>query len=927
MNSKSHKQSRHLLTVRQIGLSLIVVSQSLTLSQIVHASNLGKAAVGRQPDGSVVTSTNQVIRPAGSNVEFRGRPNVVAIDPAGRTAAFLTAYYKSVIVLDLVTRTIKQEFSVAGNSASFDGLVYSKDGKTLYASQSDQIIVANVSTDGTLSLNRVINNLPKGKTAYPGGLAISDDSRTLYVALNRNNSLGVFDLETNTFTKEIAVGNAPHSVVVSGNVAYVSNQGGRLARPGDFTNDSGGTQIVASRTSGRSITGTVSVVDLASGREVKSIEVGEQPTSLLLDGSRLFVTNTNSDSVSVINTQTGLVNKTIAVKPFHNALLGSAPNGLALMSNDRLVVSLGRNNALAVYELGDRMHDSVKFKGLIPTAWYPTSVVTDRQNGRLVVANGKGVGSLGPVATTGPDKASNKTGKFVHSNLGSASLIPFPNDTELEVYTENVYRNNHWENTTNRSVRDVADRSGDRMDDDGRREKHDESRSRQPVPLPIRTGAPSVFKHVFYIVKENRTYDQIFGALAKGNGDPSLQQFGREVTPNQHALAESFVLFDNLYDSGSNSADGHQWVTQANAPDYLEKSFGGFVRAYPFNAGDALAYTGSGFLWENATRHGKTARVYGEYISGLRSNGEEIGAFNGNKRGGKWIDFYRDALNLRANVSGAPAIKLEAHSDIPSLQAILNPAYPPYNQLIPDQYRAEVFLKEFTGFVKNGNLPNLVMMALTNDHTQGTSPNFPVPSAMIADNDLALGRIVEAISNSPYWKDSVIFVIEDDAQNGVDHVDGHRTTGFVISPYTKRGVVDSHYYTQVDFVRTIEQILGLPPMNQMDMSVEPRSMKNVFVDTPDLTPFKVRPNQIALDTLNPDSIALSGIQQEWAVASGNLNASVPDSADPELLNRVIWYATKGFDFPYPGDDRVFAPSDLHVYLAARQKARRQPDRD
>ena len=511
----------------------------------------------------------------------------------------------------------------------------------------------------------------------------------------------------------------------------------------------------------------------------------------------------------------------------------------------------------------------------------------------------------------------------MHSNQGSASVIDASELRGLGRYTRRVFANNGWDHlredrqyirgTDDRSWRIVPPRHG------------------KPVPIPDRLGEPSVFKHVFYIIKENRTYDQVFGALPQGNGDAALVQFGREVTPNQHAIAEQFVLFDNLYDSGSLSADGHQWVTQAFAPDYIEKSFGAFTRTYPFNGGDALAYARSGFLWDNALRHNRSVRVYGEYVNGLRANGVEMGPWSGTFLGhgvteaGTWSDFYQDAQLLAAGREADLHVQLEAHSDIPSLQAIINKKFPPYHMVIPDQYRVEVFLREFEQYVQKRSLPDLVIMALTNDHTEGTRGTYPTPRAMVADNDLALGRVVDAVSNSPYWKDSVIFVIEDDAQNGVDHVDGHRTIGYVISPYTKRGVVDSRYYTQIDMIRAMEQILGLPPMNQMDMAVEPTSMRPVFTHAPDFSPFRALPNQVPLNELNPSLAALTGLQREWAVASNAMDFSRPNIAGEDSLNRVIWYATKGFDVPYPGDDRVLRPSEVPRYAEAIEQ-QRQMDR-
>lgn len=918
---------KHRTIVASVAIGIPVVVGILAFGHYDAPAQVGeKQQIGRQKDGTVLTTSNQVLTPAGRQVEFRGRPNAVTLSPDRKTAAFLNGGYKAIILVDVETGAVKQEFDAAGPSASFSGIVYSKDGKTLYASQATgNLIIAKVAGDGTIAVDQVVK-LPPNKISYPGaegnpypgGLALSDDGGTLYICLNRSNTLGVFDLASRRMVKEIAVGNAPTNVVVSGDKAYVSNRGGRPAHEGDFAVDSSGTPIVAHRESAYAITGTVSVLDLKAGAEVRTIEVGLHPTALLLDGRRLFVANTNSDTVSVIDITIDRVIKTIAVRPFPGILLGSSPNALSMIDDERLVVSLGRNNALAVYSLKNHLYGAVEFQGLIPTGWYPAGIAVDPDKRRLIVGNNRGVGALGPEVPTGPWGGPNiKKGKGVFAYMGSASIISFPSYSEVQTYTAQVLKNNNWMKLA----------QGEKAE-----KPREKGKVKRPVPVPKELGDPSVLKHVFYIIKENRTYDQVLGDLPRGNGDPSLVQFGRQVTPNHHFLAEQFILFDNFYDSGTNSADAHQWVTQAFVVDYIEKSYGGFVRTYPFNAGDSLAYPQTGFLWENALKFGKSVRVYGEYASGLKADDIVIGPWmtpwmppakapwlgGSETEGGLWTDFYKEALIIAGKLQGTPRVKLEAYSDIPSLDRILSREYPPYRQNIPDQYRVEVFLKEFEGYVKNGDLPNLVIMALTNDHTEGTKPSYPTPAAMVADNDLAFGRVVEAISNSPYWKNSVIFVMEDDAQFGVDHVSGHRTMGFVISPYAKRGVVDNRYYTQLDMIRTIEQILGLPPMNQMDMAIDPQVMKDVFTDKPDFTPFKVLPNQVALDTLNPPLAALEdGIQKEWALAMYKLDFSEADAADTKLLNRVIWYSTKGWDRPYPGDERVLHPDDVHPYLASR----------
>ncbi len=872
--------------------------------------------VGRQADGSVLLTTNQSITPAGKQVEFDGRANAMTLSPDQKTAAILNGNAQAIVLIDLETAKVKQIFDKVGSSASFDGITYSKDGKKLYASQTGRIVIANVQTDGTLALEKLIE-VPRtnayfagtGPSSYPGGMALSEDGETLYVALSRNNALGVLDLSRGRWTAQIPVGNAPHAVIVDGKTAYVSNQGGRPAKSGDSVVNSSGTNIVADKTSGFANTGTVSVVNLETLRQTRTIKVGHQPTALLLDGQRLFVANTNSDTVSLVNTESWKLERTIVVKPFAGAKLGSSPNGLALIGENRLAVSLGRNNAVAIYSVPTSPNEAVLFEGLVPVGFYPTAVASDGTH--LLALNGRGVGALGPERVGGPDPASNKKSKSVYSVVASLSIIDNPNQEKLNTYTAQVLKNNAWNAIPS--------------------EKRGDS-SAAPIAIPNRLGEPSLFKHVFYIIKENRTYDQVLGDVKEGNGDPNIVQFGQAVTPNLHALVKRFGLLDNHYASGTNSADGHQWSTQAFVDDYVEKSYGGFTRSYPFNGGDALAYPSSGFIWDNAIKGGKSVRVYGEYVSGLRVYGEPLGTtkVDGREMGpwldsnffgggvteaGAWSNFYDDALIMGGKKTGQMHItKLEAHSDVPSLEKIINKDYPPYHMVISDQYRFEVWKKEFDQYVASGKLPDFNIMALTNDHTEGLKQNYPTPKAMVADNDLALGRVVEAISKSLYWKDSIIFVVEDDVQNGVDHVNGHRGPANIISAYSKAGTF-SQYMTQIDFIAAMERILGLPAMNQMDMAVDPTHLNALFSSSPNLEPFTALEPTTPINELNPKPAAATTLQGAWARASERMDFwSGPDRADPALLNRAVWYSTKGFDSAYPGDPKVFHPSDVHAYL-------------
>lgn len=876
-----------------------------------------KAVVGRQPNGSVLVPTDQVITPAGDQITMNGaRPNAVALSPDGHTAAFLTGACNGcavVTTVDLRTGRVKQQLNPNRGGAAPSGIVYSADGKHLYASDTSGFVLeASVAADGSLTQQAMLA-LPTPSvgwgSAFPEGLALSPDGSLLYVALSRSNALGVIDLATQKVVAQIPVGNAPWGVAVDGTSVYVTNEGGRPATPGDFTNDSSGTAVVADPGSGGSATGTVSVVDTSTRKVVSSINVGNHPTSVHIDGKYVFIANTNSDSISVIDSSARRLVKTIGVKPFPGAPLGSSPQSVTTLPGGQLAVALGNNNALAFYHWSGPS-EPVSFQGLLPTAWYPGDVTVDTARKRLIVANVKGIGSLGdPVGSTS---------KAAYSQVGSASLIPLPSTADLAKGTDQVFRNNQWDrlNVLAKSKSKSPDCGGGNGNAQSQKQNQGES---NPVPA---WGGCSPIKHVFFIIKENRTYDQVLGDMPTGNGNTTNTMFGSSVTPNQHALATRFPQLDNYYASGIASDEGHQWLNEAWVTSYLEKmEFGGPERGYPYDGGDALAYAPTGFLWQNATRSGLAVRDYGEFAN--QFSGPSGGISNWSDPA-TWQKFYQDSQILAGQQQGnlnTPLGTYRAQSDVPSLKNVLSPNYPPFNTAsIPDQYRAQIFLQEFQNYEKNHNLPNLSLFTLPQDHTVGTAPGMPTPNAMVADNDLALGKIVDAISHSPDWKDSAIFVTEDDAQAGLDHVDGHRTTGFVISPYARAGVVNTTY-TQIDMVRTIEQILGMPPMNQADLAATP--MYDAFTSKPNLNPFTALPNQIPLDQLSPSATTAAAAapasgptetnakkaQLAWAnwarqAFSGSAKA---DKQDTSQLNRDIWYGVKGFTTPYPGDATVKLP--------------------
>ncbi|GAC1348357.1 MAG: alkaline phosphatase family protein [Acetobacteraceae bacterium] len=842
--------------------------------------------VGVQPDGSVVVATDQVLTPSGAQVVLpASRANAVALRPDGKTASVLAVSgNRPVRIVDLASGTELQEFAAPTSDGSASGIIYSADGNTLFASQDrGRILIADVGADGTLSNARQIVLPTTAGTPAPDGLALSADQRTLYVVLNQDNAVGIIDLATLSFTGRIPVGNAPRNIAIVGQTAYVTNEGGRPAVPADFTVGSGGTRIVANTQTGAATTGTVSVIDLVNQVKTADIQVGLHPTAIIASNNQVFVANTNSDSISVIDPATAQVVQTIAVHPYPGSPFGSSPNALAADGAGRLYVSLGTNNAIATYTLGAGTAPAT-LEGLIPTGFFPGAVAVAGAQQKLVVVNVKGIGSLG------------KTSRHsVYDQQATVSLIPIPAPGGFSDLTRQVYANNHWDprSLVNPSATTGTATAGNQV--------------------------PAALKHVFLVIKENRTYDQVFGDVPRSNADPSLLQFGADVTPNHHALAERFPLLDNFYASGLNSADGHQWVVQSMAPDYQERQASDNIRSYPYNGGDSLVYGPGGFLWTNALAHGLKVRVYGEYADRV--------SFPPGTPPSRWVDWYRDSQILEGKATGAlhlPVGARQQSTEIPDLASVLNPAYPGFDGGVPDQYRMDVFLQEFRAYVRDRNLPDLIIMHLPADHTNGTSPGTPTPRATVADNDLALGRLVDAISHSPYWKQSAIFVEEDDSQAGLDHVDGHRMPGFVISPWVKQGgVVDSTYYTQINMNSTIEAILGLPATTQFDSVAPP--MTTLFASQPNFAPYTVVPNRIRIDELNGQQASLvrKPIQAAWARASTQMfkgHEHTPDSVDSSLLNRVIWYSVTGFKRPYPGDAGVLLPSQVHTRKA-------MPDRD
>lgn len=849
----------------------------------------GDFKVGVQPDGRIVVPTNQVLKPTGRQVTFPGRPVDLAFADEGKTLVVKNMH--NLIWIDVATAKVRQTLDLP-NAPSGDfnpnallkrpinpsgkgkhyppgfsvvGLLV--EGDTVLATDAESgVRVARKQPDGLFAWAPTIPLLPPqvGGAAFPAGIAraSADD---LWVAASRGNSVQRIDRRLGQAAQQLPVGVAPYMVLCPRpDVCYVSNWGGDPPRSFDPQALSSGTPVHIDPRSGIANHGSVTVLHRVAGQWGlrKSVTVGLHPSGMVASRTGLFVyvANANSDSVSVIDTRNDEVAEWIDCRPDARLPFGSGANALALSPDQTtLYVANGTNNCIAVVHLGVRAsevwgkRERSRVAGLIPTGWYPGAVRLSPDGKTLAVANVKGVGALSqprPVAQ----------GKNTHDWLGSVTIVDVPDAAQLAKYTEEVQANNRLGASLAglEPLRSIV----------------------PPVPVPARHGEPSVFRHVIYVIKENRSYDQILGDVKEGNGDPNLVMFGEDVTPNTHALVRQFTLFDNFYCSGSLSATGHQWTNEAYVTDYLEKTFGDFTRSYPVDGDDPLAFASSGFLWDNALGHGKTFRNYGEFTKTTYAPANAT-----------WRDVYQDYLK------GTKRVKIDVQPNVASMRPFTHPHYPGFPLTTPDVYRAKLFIDELKEFERKDNLPNLIYLFLPCDHSAGTQPGFPTPRAFLADNDLALGRVIEAVSKSKFWPRTCIFVVEDDPQFGLDHVDGHRTVALVISPYTKRKHVDSTNYNQTGMVKTIELILGLRPMNQLDLSATP--MRNAFQDDPDLTPYTAVPNRVPLDELNPPLEKLSGNARYWAQKSMELNFDKEDEADEDTLNRILWHATRGYDTPYP----------------------------
>ncbi|MFC5648040.1 bifunctional YncE family protein/alkaline phosphatase family protein [Paenibacillus solisilvae] len=781
-------------------MAAIVLAVTVVGSGTAMAASYNILA-GPQSDNTGVTPHGWFLSPAGKQLTLGDFPMGAAISPDHRFMVVSNDGQgtQALQVVDIAQQKVMQTIPYTSPETLFLGVVFSPDGKTLYASASgnDKIRVFQFN-NGTLTEQSPILMKDANNTKfYPQGLAITPDGKFLYTANNLNNSVSRIDLTTGQIQGTTPVGQAPYTVLLSndGSTLYASNWG----------------------------ESSITVLNAKDLSVKKTVAVGLHPNALAENpvNGFIYAANADSDNVSVVDPNQQQVVQTISLSPYRNAPSGSTPNALTVSKDGKtLYVANAGNNDIAVVDLGNgtSRHSSPSVKGLIPTAWYPTGVYLTDDGKQLMVLNAKGLGA-------GPNPQHQYIGNMIQ---GTMSFIDVPNDQQLKKYSKQVDDNNPVY--------------------DPKRDKKSEKNS----PIPRSAAQESPIKHVIYVIKENRTYDQVLGDLGKGNGDPSLTQFGKQVTPNLHKLANQFVTLDNFYADGEVSEQGHPWMDQAISNDYSEKSWLAHYSSRKAGTDDEATKVSQGYLWNNAMNSGVSFRDYGELVNFDQKTG---------------IATPRD----------------------PSMGNNLDPQYPSFNFKVSDVQRVDEWAKEFKQFEQNGNLPQLEMMLLPNDHTEGTTPGHPTPSAYVAQNDLALGKLVDIVSHSKYWKDTAIFVSEDDAQNGADHVDAHRTEALVISPYTQIGKVDSTLYDQMSMYRSIEMILGMKTMTQFDASAIP--MLNAFSNRPNFAPYSVVQPTYPLDAIN-------GQNAPMAEVSKQMDFSQPDAADNDKLNRAIWLATKG-NQPYP----------------------------
>src|SRR3954451_6828390 len=814
-------------TIRTSILALTVfvaaVGANAILTRTQSSASITNPVPGTLVDGSTLLPNGWRVAPAGRHLKTGSLPLNIAVSPDGRYAVITNNGINrpSFTVVDIANWTVK---STTPLDSAWYGLVWNPDGTKLYSAGAAQNNVQEFTfADGTITRARTFALPAVTGETFAGGLSITNDGRTLFASRVFAMTLSSIDLASGTVTRTVTLPSEPYTTLPSldGRLVYVSMWGGA----------------------------SVQVYEAGSLILVDELPAGEHPNAMALskDGRRLFVSCGSSAAVWVFDTFSREAIEQISSNLYPEAPPTSTPNSVAISPDGRtLLVANADNNAVAVVDISNGARSSVD--GFIPTGWYPTGAVFSRDGKQILIINGKGLSSAASTGGIGMEMRL----------MGFASIVPTPDRTALLAYNRQVQSLTPYSDATRLSPVGIPIGS----------------------PIPQTVGASSPIKHVFYVIRENRSYDQVLGDLTEGNGDPKLTLFGRDVTPNAHALAQNFVVFDNFYVDADVSYNGYAYSTAAYATDVIERIWqttmanrggvylgegGGFMRN-PF--GNLTAPPG-GYLWDYALRADVSVRSYGEFVehTSRSANGDVVAA-----------------------------------ASVPGLAGLVAPSYAGWDLDITDAKRVDNWLLEFRQYQASGALPQLNIIRLPNDHTAGTRVGSPTPRAMVAENDVALGRIVEAISNSRYWKDSAVFVVEDDAQAGADHVDSHRSVLLMASAFAKRRAVDHTFYTTSGVLRTIELILHLPPMSQFDAAATP--MHNGFSGVPNLLAFSRLPARVATDERNlPTAFG--------SLESLAMDFSVEDRAPEALLNEIIWRSVKGgaSKAPPPRRSRFITPAN------------------
>ncbi|MBS1706430.1 MAG: phosphoesterase [Armatimonadetes bacterium] len=788
---------------------LVGISGLFMVGAMTHGDD---PKVGEQTREGTRVSTGQFVPTAANRIQLANRPVDMVI-----SSDLKFGYVKhngGLTSFDLRTFKKVQDLPISGGASWYGLDINSENSKLLYTNSSNKAFLVDVN-EGKMSISKeiVLPAARVGGNPYPCGIAFASDEKSAFVCLNRDNSVAQVTLDgflLHKYDTDIA----PYSVrELSGKLLVTcwSIKPKRLQETGV----SSGSKVPVD-TRGVALNGSLYTINLQTG-ELMSYPIGLQPTEIIQTAKRVFVPCSSSDVVKAFDPQTFNASD-ISIKV--GSWYGAGPSAIAVdPAKDRMYVACGSRNSILVVKLSNG-----QMLGEIATEWYPTSVKIAGKN--LLVTCSKGLGER--------NKKEEAKGHSVYDFTGS--IIKLPLASKLNKV----------------KVPPSLEKARDNV---------------APQPIPQRLGEPGLIKHVVYVIKENRTYDQVFGDVKTGDGDPSLCSFPKLVTPNHHALAERYGLLDNYYCNGVLSADGHTWATEGITTTQLERSFGGWTRSYPYGGDDALAVSQEGYIWDALVNKGIRFRNYGEFDTATV------------KPKATFKQLYDDW----ANNTGKYAIDHQIY--VRRMREHSNMASPGWNMEIPDQIRANCFIEDFKKLDAEGKAPEFMIVYLPQDHTSGASANMPTPRAHVADNDLALGRVVEAISESSIWKSTAIFVTEDDPQAGFDHIDGHRSLCLVISPYTAHRGTVSKFFNQSSVLRTIGQVFGTPPMNFFDALATP--MAACFGTKPDFAPYSALPSNIPLDELNPSS----------KVA---LNLSKPDLVNENLLNRQIW-ASVFPDRPYPAE--------------------------